>query len=94
MKEPHIEGTATHDDPESCSDGREAGAEALTGARAGTDIEPRKQASREPTPLSEAEGNTGSAASVRRHRPCAVEDPAHARNLAAREPGDPNATRG
>jgi len=94
MKEPHTEGVATHGDPESCSDGREAGAEALTGARAGTAMEPRKQPSREPTLLTEAEGNTGSAANARRHRPCAVEDPAHARNLAAREPGDPNATRG
>ena len=36
MKEPHIEGVATHDDPESCSHDREAVAEALTGARAGT----------------------------------------------------------
>ena len=35
MKEPHIEGVATHDDPESCADAREAGGEALTGARAG-----------------------------------------------------------
>jgi len=45
MKEPHIEGVATHDDPESCSDGREVGTEALTGARAGRAIEPRKDKS-------------------------------------------------
>lgn len=36
MKEPHIEGVATHDDPESCVSDREAAGEALTGACAGT----------------------------------------------------------
>ena len=36
MKEPHIEGPATHDDPESCGDDREVGIEALTGARTGS----------------------------------------------------------
>jgi RNA-directed DNA polymerase len=35
MKEPHIEGLATHDDPESCVGAREGAGEALTGARAG-----------------------------------------------------------
>jgi hypothetical protein len=35
MKESHVEGVATHDDPESCTDVREDGGEALTGARAG-----------------------------------------------------------
>ena len=41
MKELHIEGLATHDDPESCAVTREGGGEALTGARAGRAIEPR-----------------------------------------------------
>ena len=41
MKESHIEGVATHDDPESCVTAREDRGEALTGARAGTDTEPR-----------------------------------------------------
>jgi hypothetical protein len=41
MKEPCIEGVATHDDPESCVAAREGGGEALTGARAGRVIEPR-----------------------------------------------------
>ena len=41
MKKSHIEGVATHDDPESCADAREGGGEALTGVRAGQDIEPR-----------------------------------------------------
>ena len=35
MKEPYIEGLATHDDPESCVEVREGIVEALTGARAG-----------------------------------------------------------
>ena len=34
MQEPYEEGPASHLDPESCADGREAGREALTGARA------------------------------------------------------------
>ena len=36
MQAPHEEGVARYLDPESCADGREAGREALTGARAGT----------------------------------------------------------
>jgi len=43
MEELYIEGVATRDDPESCVDVREDGGEALTGARAGRAIEPRKQ---------------------------------------------------
>jgi hypothetical protein len=35
MKEPHVEGVANHDDPESCAAGREARREALTGADMG-----------------------------------------------------------
>src|ERR1017187_1613142 len=41
MKELYIEGVATHDDPESCVGARKGAGEALTGARAGRDIEPR-----------------------------------------------------
>jgi hypothetical protein len=41
MEELHIEGVATHGDPESCADVREDGGEALTGVRAGRAIEPR-----------------------------------------------------
>ena len=43
MRELCIEGVAIHDDPESCVDVREGIGEALTGARAGRAIEPRKQ---------------------------------------------------
>jgi hypothetical protein len=35
MKEPHVEGVAIHDDPESCADTREGAGEALTGAPVG-----------------------------------------------------------
>ena len=35
MEESHVEGVATHDDPESCTDVREDAGEALTGARSG-----------------------------------------------------------
>ena len=35
MRELHVEGLATHDDPESCACGREAMGEALTGAHTG-----------------------------------------------------------
>lgn len=36
MREPHIEGVATHDGPESCVQDRKVLGEALTGACAGT----------------------------------------------------------
>ena len=35
MKEPYVEGVATHDGPESCVVVRKGGGEALTGVRAG-----------------------------------------------------------
>ena len=57
MREPYIEGVATHDGPESCVDVREGGGEALTGVRAGQAMEPRNQDSGVPTPLSRPEGN-------------------------------------
>ena len=57
MKELHIEGVAIQDDPESCTGGREAEREALTGACTGTVLSRESGHSRAPTPLSEAEGN-------------------------------------
>jgi len=57
MKEPHIEGVAIHDDPESCAVGRKAGREALTGACAGAVLSRENRLSRAPTPLTEAEGD-------------------------------------
>jgi hypothetical protein len=41
MKESNIEDLASHDGPESCVGSREGVGEALTGERAGRDIEPR-----------------------------------------------------
>jgi hypothetical protein len=41
MEELYVEGVAARDGPESCVVAREGGGEALTGARAGRDIEPR-----------------------------------------------------
>ena len=67
MKEPYIEGVATHDGPESCVGVREGVGEALTGVRAGRAIEPRNQESGAPTPLSRPEGNI--AGGVRRESP-------------------------
>lgn len=43
MKESYPEGVASHGDPESCAEAREGLGEALTGARTGWAIEPRKQ---------------------------------------------------
>ena len=58
MKEPHIEGPATHDDPEPCIDAREGGGEASAGARMGPVLSREIRSSRVPTPLTEAEGDT------------------------------------
>jgi hypothetical protein len=41
MKESHVEGLASHDDPESCTGAREGTGEALTGACTGGAIELR-----------------------------------------------------
>ena len=49
MKEPHIEGVATHDDPESCVGTREGAGEVLTGVRTGTVL------SREISPFRDAD---------------------------------------
>ena len=68
MQEPHIEGPATHDDPESCAGAREGDGEALTGARTGAVLSRERVQSGTPTPLSEAEGNTA------RERQCEFSD--------------------
>ena len=43
MREPHVEGVATHDDPESCVGTREAVGEAFDRGTCGPGIEPRNQ---------------------------------------------------
>jgi len=47
MEEPHVEGVAIHDDPESCSDVREAVAEAFDRGTSRLGIEPRNQVLRD-----------------------------------------------
>lgn len=59
MKESHRKDPASHPDPESCVGGRKAAGEALTGAHAGQPLSCEIRQSGVPTPLSEAEGNTG-----------------------------------
>jgi len=59
MEESYREGPASHPDPESCVDGREAGGEALTGAHAGQPSSCEIRSFGMPTPLFEAEGHTG-----------------------------------
>src|SRR6516225_175243 len=58
MQESYGEGPASHPDPESCGSGREASAEALTGAHAGQPSSCEIRVSGVPTLLSEAEGHT------------------------------------
>jgi hypothetical protein len=59
MRELHVEGPATHDDPESCVGVRKDVGEALTGARAGRAIEPRNQGNRGAQAVIYVEGNIG-----------------------------------
>jgi hypothetical protein len=76
MRELYIEGVAIHGGPESCVGVREGVGEALAGVHVGRAIEP---------------GNAPS--STRRSHvaggPRRVEEPVHAWNLHAREPGGP-----
>src|SRR6266540_297757 len=80
MREPDIEGVATHGGPKSCDGVREDGGEALTGVRVGWAIEPRNQGSGVPTPLTRPEGNI--VGSAMRELPA---DPARSKNLSMRE---------
>lgn len=59
MKESYRKGPASHPDPESCVRGGNVADEALTGAHAGQVSSCEITKSGTPTPLSEAEGNTG-----------------------------------
>lgn len=58
MKESYRKGSASHPDPESCSDNHKVVAEALTGAHAGRILSCEIKAFGVPTLLTEAEGNT------------------------------------
>lgn len=65
MRESHVEGLATHDDPEPCTDAREGIGEAWDRGTYGPGIEPRNFSSRVPTALSEPEGNMRRTATAR-----------------------------
>src|SRR3712207_4633621 len=94
-KEPDIEGVATHGGPESCGGAREGVGEALTGVRAGWAIEPRNRSCPGCRRCANERKATPRAALARAVRgPRAVEEPGHARNLHAREPGGPMLARG
>lgn len=92
MKEPYIEGVATHDDPESCTDHRKGAGEALTGARVGWVLSREISQTRVPRELHDPKATCAGASTQVPAQPCAVGDPMHARNLSAREPGDPLVT--
>lgn len=94
MEELYVEGLASHDGPESCAGAREGAGEALTGVRAGGAIEPRNvldPGCRRRAP--ERKATSLSASSRAGGGPRVVGEPVHARNLQAREPGDPMAAR-
>ena len=80
MKESHIEGTANHDDPESCTVRREVAGEALTGARTG------RLLSREINQLRDADAVNRSGRQHAGHRHREVpSDPARSKTLARTE---------
>ncbi len=85
MEEPHTEGVAIRGVPESCTGGREAAGEALTGARAGEVSSREILEPREPTLFNEAEGHMGGSViascnlSLRGRRPSARTEPSCAR---------------
>jgi hypothetical protein len=79
MQESHGKAPASHPDPESCVDGRNAGGEALTGAHAGQPSSCVIIQSGVPTPLSEAEGHTGIDATGE-----PISDPAQSKTLRMR----------
>lgn len=89
MREPHIEGSATHDDPEPCVGVRKGVGEASVGAHVGRAIEPRNDQSGVPTLLVGRKATPSAALPRVAVGPCAVGEPVHAWNLHAREPGGP-----
>ena len=90
MKVPHDEGPASHIGPESCAGDREGAGEALTGESAGRVLSRESRYSLGCRRCHQTRKATWSIPIVRgMDWPCVVEDPAHARKLSAREPGDP-----
>jgi len=94
MKEPYGEGLASRTGPESCAVNREAGREALTGAHAGGVLSREMLGTQGADAVGVARKATLEKAILRAFSgPCEVEDPRHAWNLHAREPGDPTSAR-
>jgi hypothetical protein len=90
MQELYVEGVATHDDPEPCVGVRESAGEASVGAHVGRAIEPRKKTQFGVPTLSDRwKATPGAALSRVAIGPRAVQEPVHAWNLHAREPGGP-----
>lgn len=89
MKELYIEGIATHDDPEPCVGVRKGVGEASVGAHVGRAIEPRNDQSGVPTLLVGRKATPAAALTRVAVGLRAVEEPVHAWNLHAREPGGP-----
>src|SRR5437870_3535034 len=94
MKELYVEGIATHDGPESCVGARKGDGEALTGGvRVGRAIEPRNQLIGVPMLSKRPKATSPAALSQAAGGPRAVREPVQARNLHAREPGEPTTAR-
>jgi hypothetical protein len=93
MEEPYGEGLASHTDPESCVASREAGREALTGAHVGGVLSREMPEIRMPTLSIWRKATLVGALIASTYRTCEVEDPRHAWNLHAREPGGPTSAR-
>src|SRR4051812_954735 len=79
MKESHGEGVANHTGPESCTGGRKAAGEALTGEDAGQVLSSEIEAPGMPTPYHRREGHTHG--DVTRESP---DDPAESKTLRMR----------
>jgi len=90
MEVPYDEGPASHIGPESCAGVREDAGEALTGESAGRALSRESGFAPGCRRCHESRKATRAVPPARgMDRPCVVEDPAHARKLSAREPGDP-----
>jgi transposase len=85
---PYDEGVANHIAPESCTGGREAEREALTGVRVGQPLSGVRLPYRSADALQSAEGNTTRRVNASAGRLRVVERPWHARTSLAREPRD------
>ena len=90
MKESYGEGLANHTGPESCGDGSNVMAEALTGVRAGQVLSREIVANPGCRRCGTVRKATSGASLARdAFEPCAVEDLVHVRKHLSREPGGP-----